>query len=250
MSPFSAREAEKLGYTNTRVLSSGLPGWKKAKGLVVLPTNGLKKMINEDESYVLIDLRPKEAAIAGHIKGAVSITEAELAAAKDEFPQDKSAPVILYNDDEASRESFDVVRSWGYKNVSVLNGGARGWDGKFFPGEPAGEIVYVKKLKPGQITIEEFKEIASAKKPSNKVILDVRDSGAAGTIPGAIIIPQGQLADKMTELSKDNEYIIYCNTGILAGMAFKTMQDNGYQARYLDAVVQVAPDGSFDISEK
>ena len=72
MSPFSAREAVKLGYTNVKVLSSGLPGWKKAKGLVVLPTNGLKKMINEDESYVLIDLRPKEAAIAGHIKGAVN----------------------------------------------------------------------------------------------------------------------------------------------------------------------------------
>jgi len=39
MSPFSAREAEKLGYTNTRVLSSGLPGWKKPKvWLYYLPT--------------------------------------------------------------------------------------------------------------------------------------------------------------------------------------------------------------------
>jgi rhodanese-related sulfurtransferase len=249
MSPFSARAAEKLGYTNIKVLSSGLPGWKKDSGLVVLPINGLKKMIHEDSSYVLIDLRSKEAAAAGHIMGAVSIPEAELAAAKDKFPQDKSAPVILYNDDQASGESFGLVRGWGYKNTSVLPGGAKSWDGMFFPGESPSEIVYVKKLKPGEITVDEFKQIATAK-PSDKVILDVRDSGAEGTIPGAINIPMGQLAGKLGDLPKDKEYIIHCNTGILAGMALKTLQDNGYQARYLDAVVQVSPDGSFDVSEK
>jgi len=249
MSPFSAREAEKLGYTNIKVLSSGLPGWKKASGLVVLPTNGLKKMIHEDDSYVLIDLRSRQAATAGHIKDAVSIPEADLAAAKNKFPQDKSAPVILYNDDQASQESFKLVRGWGYKNASVLNGGARGWDGKFFPGEPAAKIVYVKKLKPGQITVEDFKQVATAK-PSDKVILDVRDSGAEGIISGAINIPQAQLAARLAELPKDKEYIIHCNTGILAGMALKTLQDNGYRARYLDAVVQVSPNGSFDITDK
>jgi rhodanese-related sulfurtransferase len=249
MSPFSARAAEKLGYTNIRVLSSGLPGWKKANGLVVLPVNGLKKMIHEDDSYVLIDLRSKEAATAGHIKGAVSIPEAELTAAKDKFPQDKSAPVILYNDAQASQESFGLIRGWGYKNASVLHGGAKNWDGNFFPGEPASDIVYVKKLKPGQITVEEFQQIASAK-PADKVILDVRDSGSEGTIPGAVTIPLGQLADSLGDLPKDKEYIVHCNTGIMAGMALKTLQDNGYQARYLDAVVQVSSDGSFDVSEK
>ena len=249
MSPFSAREAEKLGYTNIRVLSSGLPGWKKAKGLVVLPKNGLKKMIHEDDSYVLIDLRAREAAEAGHIKGAVSIPEAALAAAKATFPQDKSAPIILYNDAQASPETFALIRGWGYKNTSVLNGGARAWDGRFLPGDPGSEIVYVKKLKPGQITVEEFQQIAAAT-PEGKVILDVRDSGAEGIIPGAVTIPQPQLAARMSELSRDKEYIIHCNTGIMAGMALKSLQDNGYNGRYLDAVVQVSSDGTFDISEK
>ena len=249
MSPFSAREAVKLGYTNVKVLSSGLPGWKKSKGLVVLPANGLKKMIHEDASYVLIDLRSKEAATAGHIKGAVSIPEADLAAAKDKFPKDKSAPVILYSDDQASAKAFASVRGWGYKNATVLNGGAKAWDGKFFPGETASEIVYVKKLKPGEITIDEFKQIATAK-PADKVILDVRDSGAAGTIPGAVNIPQSELAGRLAELPKDKEIIIHCNTGILANMALNTLKDNGYNARYVDAVVQVSSDGSFQVSSK
>lgn len=249
MSPFSAREAVKLGYNNVRVLSSGLPGWKKAKGVVVLPRNGLKKMIHEDDSYVLIDLRDGADAKAGHIKGAVSIPADQLAAAKERFPADKSAPVILYNDEQASAETFALVRGWGYKNATVLDGGAKAWDGKFFPGEPDSEIVYVKKLKPGQITVDEFQQIATAK-PSDKVILDVRDSGSEGIIPGAVNIPQNQLAGRLGELSKDKEYIIHCNTGILAGMALKSLMDNGYKARYLDAVVQVGSDGSFDISEK
>jgi len=249
MSPLSAREAVKLGYTTVKVLATGLPGWKKAKGMVVLPRNGLKKMIHDDESYVLIDLRSKDAASAGHIKNAVSIPSDQLAAAKDKFPQDKSAPVILYNEAQASAEIFAQVRGWGYKNTSVLDGGAKAWDGKFFSGETAGEIVYVKKLKPGQISIEEFKQIASTK-PADKIILDVRDFGVKGHIPGDLDIPQALLSERIADLPKDKEIIIHCNTGILAKMAYNTLHDNGFQARYLDAVVQIAENGSFDISEK
>ena len=248
MSPLSAREAVKLGYTNVKVLSTGLPGWKKSKGLVVMPANGLKKMIHEEASYVLIDLRSKEAATKGHIKGAVSLPEAELAAAKDKFPKDKSAPIILYSDGQASQESFATVRGWGYKNATVLNGGAKAWDGKFFPGEAASKIVYVKKLKPGEITIAEFKQIAT-NKPADKVILDVRDAGTEGHIPGDLDIPQAELADRLAEVPKDKEIIIHCNTGILASMAYKTLKDNGYNARYVNAVVQVNSDGSFEVNK-
>jgi len=248
LSPFSAREAEALGYTNVKVLSTGIPGWKKNKGIVVMPANGLKKMIHEEASYVLVDLRSKKAAATGHIKGAVSIPADQLAAAKDTFPKDKSAPVILYNDEQASAEVAGLVKSWGYKNTTVLNGGAKAWDGKFFPGDPGSKIVYVKKLKPGTITIAEFKKVA-ADRPADMVILDVRDSGVA-TIPGAVNIPQAELADRLAELPKDNEVIVHCNTGIMANMALKTLKDNGFKARYVDAVVQVSDDGSFEVSSK
>jgi rhodanese-related sulfurtransferase len=205
-------------------------------------------MIHEDDSYVLIDLRSKEAATAGHIKGAVSIPEAELASAKDKFPKMKSAPIILYSEDQASAESFALIRGWGYKNTTVLKGGAKAWDGKFFPGDPGSKIVYVKKLKPGQISAAEFKKVAS-EKPQDKLILDVRDSGLA-TIPGALNIPQAQQAERIAEVPKDKEIIIHCNTGVMAGMSIKTLQDNGYKARYLDAVVQVSDDGTYMVSSK
>ena len=206
-------------------------------------------MIHEGDAYVLVDLRSKKAATAGHVKGAVSIPEAELAAAKDKFPKKKSAPIILYNDDQASAETFALVRGWGYKNTTVLKGGAKAWDGKFFPGDPGSKIVYVKKLKAGQISAAEFKKVAS-EKPQNMLILDVRDAGMEGQIPGSLNIPQSQLADRLAEVPKDKEIIVHCNTGVLASMSIKTLKDNGYQVRYLDAVVQVSPDGSFEISDK
>jgi len=217
--------------------------------VVVSERNGLKKMIHEGDAYVLVDLRSKKAATAGHVKGAVSIPAAELAAAKDKFPKKKSAPIILYNDDQASAQTFALVRGWGYKNTTVLKGGANAWDGKFFPGDPGSKIVYVKKLKAGQISAAEFKKVAT-EKPQNMLILDVRDAGMEGQIPGSLNIPQSQLADRLAEVPKDKEIIVHCNTGVLASMSIKTLKDNGYQVRYLDAVVQVSPDGSFEISDK
>lgn len=216
---------------------------------LVSEPDGLKKMIAEEEAYVLVDLRAKEAAAKGHIKGAVSIPLAQLAEARGLFPADKSAPIILYDEAQASRQAFTMIRSWGYKNTTVLNGGANGWTGRFFPGDPGSDIVYVKKLKPDQISIDEFKEIAAGK-PIDKVILDVRDDSSEGSIPGAIVIPHWQLQVRMTELPKDKEMVVHCNTGILAGMAVKILKENGYQARYLDAVVQVAANGTFGVDEK
>ncbi len=200
--------------------------------------------------YVLIiDLRPRDEAAKGFIKGAVSIPMQELAAVKKSFPANKKAPVILYSDKQASRAAFNIVRGWGYKNTTLLKGGAQAWTGRFFQGEPATEIVYIKRLKPGQISIDEFKNIAK-NKPADKLILDVRDSGAAGYISGAMSVPLSDIKLSLEDIPKDKEIIVHCNTGIMASMALKTLSDSGYKTRYLNAVVQVSPDGSFEITEK
>ena len=124
-----------------------------------------------------------------------------------------------------------------------------------YKNETEGFIIFdPDQLAEKKLSGEKYLPVALEKiakeKPAGLVILDVRDSGAPGTIPGAVNIPLDQLAGSLGDLSKDNEYIIHCNTGIMAGMALKTLTDNGYKARYLDAVVQVSPDGTFEITEK
>lgn len=228
----------------------GLPAWKKSNGLVISEPAGLEAMIKENTSYVLIDLRAPGLAEAGFIRGAVSIPAGELAGAKDRFPAIKTAPIILADSAQASDEAFNIVRSWGYPNTSVLRGGTGAWKGELVKGKPGAKIEYVKRPKPGEIAIDEFKAIVAGK-PKNAVVLDVREGGTEGVIAGAIAVPRNELANRLSELPKDKEIVIHCNTGILAKMAYDLLKEKGFtNVRYLNAIIQVAKNGSFEINEK
>lgn len=207
-------------------------------------------MIKEDSAFVLIDLRDPEKAAKGSIKGAVSIPASELAKTKDRFPANKTAPIILVDDAQASDESFAIVRGWGYTNTSVLRGGIGSWKGELEQGPLATKIEYVKKLKPGELSIDDFKAIA-VKRPSNMIVLDVREGAVEGRLPDALAIPNNELETRSKELPKDKDIVIHCNTGILAKMAYNDLKEMGYKnIRYLNAVLLVAKDGSFEITEK
>jgi rhodanese-related sulfurtransferase len=229
-----------------------MPAWKKDAGILVSEAGGIKGMIKGGDAYVLVDLRDPAAAASGYIPGAVSLPRGELAGAKERFPAKKSAPVILYSDGQAEVKDFKVVRGWGYKNASVLRGGLKGWnksEGKVLTGDLPTDIVYVKRLKPTQIGTSEFRTIVDSP-PADKLVLDVREGTSPGVLPGAKVIPQSRLMASLDQLPKEKEIVIHCNTGILASMAQKELQGKGYTARYLDAVVQVSADGSYEITEK
>lgn len=231
-----------------------MPAWKKARGLVVSEPDYISGMEKKQASFVLVDLRPAPEAAKGHIRGAVGIPASALAEAKSMFPEDASAPIILYSERGEDAEAFGTVRAWGFKNVSVIAGGLTGWKkagGSLAKGAPAVEIVYVKKLPLGEISVEEFDATARTQ-PEDKLILDVRDADTAarGMIPGAVNIPLDDLGGRLKELPSDREILIHCNTGIMAGMAHNTLGKNGFKSRYLNAVVQVSPDGSYELNEK
>jgi rhodanese-related sulfurtransferase len=212
---------------------------------------GMKK---KDASFVLIDLRSKKEVKKGHIRGAVSIPAESLEAERQMFPTDMTAPIILYSGNSTNANSFMTVRKWGYKNVSLMNGGIGAWQkagGKLSAGEADTKIVYVKRIPKNEVGIEEFKAIVDAR-PADKVILDVRNAYTTvqGTIEGSVAIPLDELEARLAELPMDKEIVIHCNTGIMAGMAQKTLDGKGYTSRILNAVVQVASDGTYEVSEK
>jgi rhodanese-related sulfurtransferase len=242
-----------LGYTNVKVFHDGMPAWKKAGKLVMSDPSYLKDLIEKDIAHVLIDLRAPEDAKKGFIQGAVNVPLSELASAKDGFPSDKSAPIILYSSGE-DREAFRTVRGWGYKETSLLSGGFEAWKqikGKMSAGPLTTVISYVPKPRPGEISIEEFKAIAE-NVSSDKVILDVRDIDEAmnGMLKGAINIPVGQIKERLAELPGDKEIITHCTTGIRAEMASDDLKEKGFKARFLNAVIQVDKDGRYEITKK
>jgi NADPH-dependent 2,4-dienoyl-CoA reductase/sulfur reductase-like enzyme/rhodanese-related sulfurtransferase len=69
-----------------------------------------------------------------------------------------------------------------------------------------------------------------------QLLLDVRNPEEltdVGYLPGAINIPVDQLRQRMSELPKDKEIIIYCQVGLRGNVAYRQLVNNGYQARNL-----------------
>ena len=64
---------------------------------------------------------------------------------------------------------------------------------------------------PAEITVAE----ASAKRDQGAFILDVREPSewTSFHIPGATLIPLGQLPDRLAEVPRDKEVVVVCRTG-------------------------------------
>ncbi|HZG50738.1 MAG TPA: rhodanese-like domain-containing protein [Pyrinomonadaceae bacterium] len=91
------------------------------------------------KTVTLLHVGAKGEYDTGHIPGALSMPEAELAARAKRLP--KRRPVVLYchcDEQEASaRAAFDL-RLLGFENVAVLEGGYRAWLDAGLPVEPPG----------------------------------------------------------------------------------------------------------------
>lgn len=86
----------------------------------------------------------------------------------------------------------------------------------------------------GDATPIHFDEMDSL--TEDQVLLDVRNPGeleSVGFIKDAINIPVDQLRQRMDELPKDREIIIYCQVGLRGNVAYRQLVNNGFKARNL-----------------
>ncbi len=233
-----------------KVFHAGMPAWKKASGLVVTAPAALESWMKAGDSFVLVDLREAGTAQRGFIPGAVNIPAKDLAAWKKRFPENKKAPIVLYDASQGGAESFATVRGWGYVNTSVLDGGRPAWKGELKTGPLAKKIEYVKRLKPGEISIEAFRKVADTR-PAGTLIVDVREQPVDGVLAGALPIAESEIEERFSEVPKGKDVVIHCNTGILAKRAYDVLVAKGYpKVRYLNAVIVIGPNGMYDVTEK
>ncbi|EOU2462076.1 FAD-dependent oxidoreductase [Vibrio navarrensis] len=69
-----------------------------------------------------------------------------------------------------------------------------------------------------------------------QLLLDVRNPGERDNgnhLPGDVNIPVDQLRQRMHELPKDKEIIIYCQVGLRGNVAYRQLVNNGFKARNL-----------------
>jgi glyoxylase-like metal-dependent hydrolase (beta-lactamase superfamily II)/rhodanese-related sulfurtransferase len=79
-----------------------------------------------DEEPMLIDVREPGEFASGHMHGAISIPQAELATRIDELPRDRPLVTVCLSGARSFRSAQFLAQA-GFENVSSLAGGVSGW---------------------------------------------------------------------------------------------------------------------------
>ncbi len=82
---------------------------------------------------------------------------------------------------------------------------------------------------PDKVTVEELKERMD--RHADFVLVDVREPSEQDIcrIPGAQLIPLGQLSERFGEIPRDREVILHCRSGIRSARAAHFLRGRGYQ---------------------
>ena len=74
----------------------------------------------------------------------------------------------------------------------------------------------------------------------DKFILDVRspNEAAAGAIPGSVNIPLDQLRDRLGEIPRDKEALVYCAVGLRGYLACRVLSQKGIKCRNLSGGIK------------
>ena len=77
-----------------------------------------------------------------------------------------------------------------------------------------------------EITVEEAAQL----REQGAFILDVREpqEWEAGHIPGATLIPLGQIPDRLSEIPQDQPVVVVCRSGNRSGQATQFLRQSGY----------------------
>ena len=222
--------------------------------------------MKSDEPLLIIDVRPPLKYLLGHLPGAYNLWRPAYQANEGEYPyqgmrasQKKleaqlgalgtrpDTLIVLYD----GHDSMDAARLWwllklnGHDQVSILNGGLKGWKA----------ANYLTSLKPGATPVKtdyrfsgrkhpeylaELSQVKQASEDHKALLVDVRSheeytgetrkSGAyrKGRIPGSIwfdfrnavdetgFVKASKLKQLLLEkgIAKEKEIILYCQSGV------------------------------------
>lgn len=236
MSTKVAGSAIKDGYKNIKVYLEGLPAWTKAGNLVYASKGNIGK-----GNIVLIDLRSKKKAKAGHIARSINIPYDSLDDRLEDIP--KKAPIVLYSDStEDTASAVEDLRDEGFKKVALVSGNYAGWvksGGKTVKGPVETKIDWKRKLGKGEVGKADFMKAVNGT-AVNTVILDVRtaDEVSAGAFKNSIAVPLDQITSRLSEIPKDKKVYAHCTTGARADMAVQELNKNGYNAFFFVAAIE------------
>ncbi len=88
----------------------------------------IKKKLDSGEKLIIVDTREDNEWARGHIPGAIHLGKGVIERDIEKAIPDKDAPIVLYcGGGYRSALAADNLQKMGYRNVTSMDGGWRGW---------------------------------------------------------------------------------------------------------------------------
>ena len=241
--PFaSARLLSAKGYKKVRVYVGGVKEWRhQGRGVYTAPAH-LATLLESGKTFRVIDLRQMSPANTLLMSGTEEQPLASLSRSAIFLPDRAyQLPLFLYGEEGELHKAAGLLADWGFHNdgdFALLDPIWKEWFGKFV----------VAKYKPGslppeEITLQEFRALWSGDKKSSAVLLNVKPKRDR-EIREEIHIPLEELPERLGELPRDREIVIYCALGLRSALAWQILHDNGYRARFLNRAISSDSSGN------
>jgi rhodanese-related sulfurtransferase len=130
-----AAELLEAGYTDVRRYQAGIPAWRAAGGVCEIELDGLRHVLANDGTAVVIDARERADFLAGSLRGAHNIPRSQVLAGKDvgevkRAKDDGRLPmedhntrlIVVATDAAAARHVAEALAREAFHNVSYFPG--------------------------------------------------------------------------------------------------------------------------------
>jgi rhodanese-related sulfurtransferase len=179
----------------------------------------LRGMLGDGEELALLDVREEGVFAAGHLLTAACLPLSRLEMLLDSSVPRRTTRVVVCDDDETlAQRAAAAMRGFGYRNISVVQGGVGAWRAAGFelfsginvPSKAFGEHIEHACQTP-RIAAAELKARMDA--GEDMVVLDSRPMSEyrVMSIPGALDCPGAELAYRIHEIVKRPETLVVVN---------------------------------------
>lgn len=208
-----------IGMLLVVTLSSAIGCSSKGSGEAYNEIDSTKtiELANETKETLVIDVRAADAYAKGHLANAINIPFDEFEGKISDLEGYKDQTIVLIcNTGNKSSKAGKMLVDKGFTKVYNAEDGMEEYD--------YDTVTYTN------VTGSEFEKLAAEK--TDAVVLDLRDAKdfEKGSVENAVNIPMDEFEAKASEQLKDKnqEILLYCNTGTRTSEASQILEKNGY----------------------
>ena len=173
------------------------------------------ELVGETKETLVIDVRDAEAYAKGHLVNAINIPFDEFEGKISDLEGYKNQTIVLIcNTGNKSGKAGKMLADNGFTKVYNAQDGMDEYD--------YDTVTYTN------VTGKEFEKLVSETKDA--VVLDLRDAKdfKKSSLGSSINIPFDEFESKLGEFDKDQEILLYCNTGTRTSEASQILEKNGF----------------------